>query len=112
MHLVWMAVIAHKTEYYSIVAAQNITLDWLVKFVKKKNFSNNFSVLWLTNYVIKDQSPCSNNSVSPCLNGGNCSIVGNNNYSCSCPQGYNGVNCQICNLVVFKHLFQNISYKS
>ena len=70
-----------------------------------KNFKNNFELfkklILKIGIYFSVQSPCSNNSVSPCLNGGNCSIVGNNNYSCSCPQGYNGVNCQICNSNVF-----------
>ena len=34
---------------------------------------------------------CSNN---PCRNGGNCVDIDENNYSCVCPQGYSGPNCE------------------
>ena len=34
---------------------------------------------------------CSNN---PCRNGANCIDIDENNYSCVCPQGYSGPNCE------------------
>ena len=60
------------------------------------NFIFKYVFLFIKYLILQNLkvNQCSN---FPCLNGGNCSIVGNNNYSCSCPQGYNGVNCQICN---------------
>ena len=43
----------------------------------------------------KDTNICSSNS--PCVNGGTCIVSGNgSNYTCSCPNGYTGVNCQTC----------------
>nr|AKR17060.1 euphy [Fimbriaphyllia ancora] len=36
-------------------------------------------------------NPCTNN---PCMNGGTCQVTGNDSYSCQCPEGYIGDNCE------------------
>ncbi|CAH3173409.1 unnamed protein product [Porites lobata] len=41
------------------------------------------------------QSPCTEN---PCLNDGNCSVIASGDYSCACPGGYYGKNCETANL--------------
>ena len=40
----------------------------------------------------KDLNPCAH--LSPCKNGGNCSIENVNQYSCACPSGYTGMDCE------------------
>ena len=37
------------------------------------------------------QNPCTEN---PCLNDGNCSVIAGGDYSCACPAGYYGKNCE------------------
>ena len=43
--------------------------------------------------LFTDSNPCTN---QPCLNGATC-LVNGTSYICSCPTGYFGNNCQICN---------------
>ena len=31
---------------------------------------------------------------NPCVNGGICTYLGNSQYTCDCPLGYNGTNCE------------------
>jgi Notch-like protein len=43
--------------------------------------------------TVSSYNPCL--SVGPCLNGGTCLPQGNQGgFTCMCPQGYTGVNCQ------------------
>ena len=47
---------------------------------------------------------CFNN---PCLNGATCRTSGTN-YVCTCPAGYSGTTCNICNIKYFiNFIFQN-----
>ena len=32
---------------------------------------------------------------NPCVNGGVCTYLGNSQYTCECPLGYNGTNCEL-----------------
>ena len=44
---------------------------------------------------MKGTSPCAS---SPCLNGATCQVTGTGStYTCTCPSGYSGTNCQIYN---------------
>ena len=36
-------------------------------------------------------NPCTNN---PCQNGGTCTVAGDDTYSCSCVEGFEGDNCE------------------
>ena len=42
---------------------------------------------------IADLNYCINNR--PCQNGGTCTNAGEGSYTCSCPMGYTGTNCEI-----------------
>lgn len=41
--------------------------------------------------VVVAETPCLSN---PCLNGGTCTEGGNNTYTCECPEGFEGTNCE------------------
>ena len=43
-------------------------------------------------FIFSDLIPCEHNS--PCQNGATCSNTGAGGYTCTCPSGYNGLNCQ------------------
>ncbi|XP_013379727.1 scavenger receptor cysteine-rich domain superfamily protein [Lingula anatina] len=41
---------------------------------------------------VKCEATCGS---SPCQNGGSCLAIGNNEYSCTCPTGFHGTDCEI-----------------
>lgn len=52
------------------------------------NFDVNIDILWV---FLTVASPC---LTSPCLNGGTCQEAGNN-YTCKCPDGFKGRDCEV-----------------
>ena len=79
-----------------VVAHVNLYLHWSTTTdgFKTFNFIFNQCLLWgLKNNLncVSVQSPCAEN---PCLNDGNCSVVAGEDYSCVCPGGYYGKNCE------------------
>lgn len=51
--------------------------------------------------TLKATNACFSN---PCLNGGTCTVDSNGAYYCTCPDFYNGQNCNICNYKKWKIL--------
>lgn len=47
----------------------------------------------LINVVVADLNYCTHHK--PCLNGATCTNTGQGSYTCSCPPGYTGANCEI-----------------
>lgn len=45
------------------------------------------------NVIVPDLNYCTHHK--PCLNGATCTNTGQGSYTCSCPPGYTGANCEI-----------------
>ena len=46
--------------------------------------------------LVKDVNPCWPDN--PCINGGTCIIVNENDWKCECPPGYSGAQCENCEI--------------
>ena len=49
-------------------------------------------IMWYISCDVTDLNYCTNNR--PCQNGGTCTNTGQGSYTCTCPVGYTGVNCE------------------
>ena len=49
-------------------------------------------IMWFISCGVTDLNYCTNNR--PCQNGGTCTNTGQGSYTCTCPVGYTGVNCE------------------
>ena len=65
----------------------------LFQFVHK----NSFNFVIVTMVIVADVDECASN---PCRNNGRC-VDGFKSYTCVCPYGYVGINCEKCRLFLF-----------